>query len=59
MKCSGVAAITGGPDSGSGNGDGGDSGGGNRSMIDVLCAQRDRLRDRAARLEEGDHLLHQ
>lgn len=50
----GVALLTGGPDSDSGNGDGAGAAGGDRSMIDVLCAQRDRLRDRAARLEEGD-----
>ena len=57
-KCIGVTATTGDPNSGGGNGDGGNSAGGDRSMIDVLCAQRDRLRDRAARLEEGDHLLY-
>lgn len=48
-----VPWVSGGPDSGGGNGDGG-AGGGDRSMVDVLCSQRDRLRDRAARLEEGE-----
>lgn len=43
-----------GADSGNGGGDNGDSNsGGDRSMLVVLCSQRDRFRKRAQELEEG------
>ncbi len=55
-----LSAAAAASENGGGGGGGGGEGGcddaaapGERSMVEVLCAQRDRLRDRAARLEEG------
>lgn len=54
ITCVLSAAAAASEDDGGGEGGGDDAAAsGERSMVEVLCAQRDRLRDRAARLEEG------